>query len=84
VFWEVEMALGGCPVCEKKGGKMAELKPTTFTVVDMELTLRDWFAGQALQALITMADIEIENEHIAETAYQIADALLAAREVKHG
>lgn len=48
--------------------------------VDTGMTLRDWFAGKALISLIQMADIEIENKHIAETSYQLADAMLAARE----
>jgi len=42
---------------------------------------RDRLAGQAMQSLITMTDVEIENKHIAKTAYQIADALMAAGEV---
>jgi hypothetical protein len=44
------------------------------------MTLRDWFAGQALASLITMTDIEIENDHIAKTSYQLADAMLAERD----
>lgn len=48
------------------------------------MTLRDWFAGQALGALVKEA---LEWDHkswaaTAEHAYIIADAMLSAREVK--
>ena len=54
------------------------------------MTLRDWFAGQALSGFLgTEACIEGTNylrragenpeQCVAETAYRIADALLAAR-----
>jgi hypothetical protein len=45
------------------------------------MTLRDWFAGQALSGLCSTeryADPVIE-EHIAFTAYAIADAMLKTR-----
>jgi hypothetical protein len=43
------------------------------------LSLRDWFAGMALQALpITFGQDTAERQ--AEMAYIIADAMLAARE----
>ncbi|MGB1215057.1 MAG: hypothetical protein ACPG4X_16945 [Pikeienuella sp.] len=48
-----------------------------------DMTLRDWFAGQALAALIN--SIEDWPDHLtqlqaeAETAYMFADAMLAAR-----
>ncbi len=47
------------------------------------MTLRDYFAGQALIALPNIgcgADLDIEDTALA--AYQIADAMLAARENK--
>lgn len=41
------------------------------------MSLRDWFAGQALAGLISP---EYANAEIAaETAYMVADAMLAAR-----
>ena len=42
------------------------------------LRLRDWFAGQALAGL--MAGMERPDDNlIAKTAYELADAMLAAR-----
>lgn len=41
-----------------------------------EMTLRDWFAGQAL----TSGSDGLTIEEAAERAYRIADAMLAARE----
>lgn len=50
---------------------------------DVELhgmTLRDWFAGQALAAALIIVEGEIETaENIASRAYEIADAMIAER-----
>jgi hypothetical protein len=46
------------------------------------MTLRDWFAGQALMGQIARgADYE-KPSHAAEDAYDLADAMLAARQVR--
>lgn len=51
------------------------------------MTLRDWFAGQALAAFITApGDIGAQartcDDRAAEWAYKTADAMLRAREAK--
>lgn len=62
---------------------------STFPVVDDQgrglvcadegMTLRDWFAGQALGALIS--DVErYESEAAAQLAYRFADAMMKARD----
>lgn len=44
------------------------------------MTLRDWFAGQALAGILTRnCAAATINETAAEWAYKIADAMLAAR-----
>ena len=42
-----------------------------------EMTLRDHFAGIAMQAM--MADKSIDLEEMVETAYEVADAMIEAR-----
>ena len=45
------------------------------------MTLRDWFASQALVGLVGRAETN-DGLAIAKDAYVIADAMLAAREAK--
>ena len=53
---------------------------------DPGMSLRDWFAGQALPGVIqtcnrdTMPANEARSEYFARKAYEIADAMLAERE----
>lgn len=45
------------------------------------MTLRDWFAGQALVALPHIGcGCDLGNDELAAASYQIADAMLAERE----
>ncbi len=47
------------------------------------MTLRDYFAAQALPAMMTEAlKFKASPESIARDAYRFADCMLAAREVK--
>lgn len=52
-----------------------------------ELTLRDWFAGQALAGVMNKLEGQPDSpEHaaklVADMSYIIADAMLAAREAR--
>ena len=48
---------------------------------DEGMTLRDYFAAKAMTGLLTAEIVgEYSNEHVAEIAYRIADAMLKARE----
>ena len=60
------------------------------------MSLRDWFAGQALVGLLSkfpiidqsgrlgiiVDDVDAHNQNVAESCYAIADAMLAARKAK--
>ena len=53
-------------------------KPSVFDYPGM--TLRDYFAGQALIALPHMGASGLDDDGIAKQAYALADALLIERE----
>ena len=49
--------------------------------VDRGMTLRDWFAGQALAGLMACPDLELgPGRSFAELAYRQADAMMKARD----
>ena len=48
------------------------------------MSLRDWFAGMALQGILTCEQVHVttnqsSNEELSSCAYELADAMLAAR-----
>lgn len=44
------------------------------------ITMRDYFAAKAMTGLLTAEIVgEYSNDHVAEIAYRIADAMLKAR-----
>jgi len=59
--------------------------PTKYRIAEAGMTLRDWFAGQALVGIVTAADdipgfsTEMMEQAMARVAYRLADALLAER-----
>jgi hypothetical protein len=54
--------------------------PIQFGIYDKGMSLRDWFAGMALQGLYASGDVTIGYEHNCLEAYKIADAMIAERE----
>jgi len=53
----------------------------TGMIISMGMTLRDYFAAKAMTGLLTAEIVgEYSNEHVAEIAYRIADAMMKARE----
>lgn len=62
-----------------KGGD-STFAPPTYTY-HKGMSLRDWFAGQAL-AILADANVNLTVEELAKCCYQNADAMIAAREVK--
>ena len=60
--------------------------PTTGLIVEHEgMELRDWFAGLAMQGLFAHKPWNqvYRIDHIAKEAYEIADEMMKAREVKN-
>lgn len=51
--------------------------------LEFGMSLRDWFAGQALVGLLSQTDRAVSANGIAVEAYIVADAMLAAREARH-
>ncbi len=43
------------------------------------MTLRDWFAGQAVAALLSQSNVAVSAARLASEAYTVADAMLAHR-----
>lgn len=44
------------------------------------MTLRDWFAGQALVGLLSDPNVTAESGRLARVVYTMADAMLTARD----
>lgn len=44
------------------------------------MTLRDWFAGQALAGLMAMQSSSVDPSSTAKRCFTLADAMLAERE----
>jgi len=53
--------------------------PSDFQFVHEGMTLRDWFAGQALAGLCADCNAYLPPREMARASYDLADALLAAR-----
>lgn len=49
------------------------------------MTLRDWFAGMALQGVLSNSDAfaKMKDQQVAECAYAAADAMLKVRKGAH-
>jgi len=87
VFAEKAVAMG-----KNDGGSAYPLAPVTdpetgqFCGPHSEgMSLRDWFAGMALQGLLSFPDSRPEYYHgYAESAYKYADAMIEARDKEVG
>lgn len=64
----------------KTGGPAFPLE-TSNAMLNPGMTLRDYFAAKAMQGFAAADDVGWKSiDHIAETAYEWADAMLKARE----
>ena len=61
------------------GGPAFPLAVTTDSVDYHGMSLRDWFAGQAMHKGVVNGDWDSSIQWRAKCAYQMADAMLAAR-----
>jgi hypothetical protein len=66
------------------GGPAFPRQPSEYTSGSQGMTLRDWFAGQAMTAIIGSLYCAPETtfKEVSGKAYAQADAMLKAREVK--
>ena len=62
---------------------MVRYEDNFFNVTDAGMSLRDWFAGQALSGLCS-GSFPFCPDQVSATAYAYADAMIRAREARHG
>lgn len=53
-----------------------------FGAVQDGMTMRDYFAGQALAGMLADSTCTASSAKLAAASYEVADAMLAAREAK--
>lgn len=71
------------------GGAAFPFVPTDISNADMlsaGMTLRDWFAGQALAGMLASSENHWTNwpDHPALQAYEVADVMLVVRKRRDG
>lgn len=66
---------------ELDGGEFAFPVRTSKHGYHTGMSIRDWFAGMALQGVLSNSDAfaKMKDQQVAECAYAAADAMLAAR-----
>jgi hypothetical protein len=72
------MSNDGGPAFPVHGGHHSDDDPRN-QILGGGMSLRDWFAGQALAGIIAADDHTGEPSDIGLVAYALADAMLAAR-----
>ena len=80
---EIPSAFPVLPPPDPRGGSAAG-----YPYPEAGMSLRDWFAGQALAGILAYRSLDqygafIQGPRVAERAYLYADAMLKAREVSH-
>ena len=53
--------------------------PNPHRTDEMGMTLRDYFAAKAMQAMVSVPDVDMSHDDYADWAYRQADAMLKAR-----
>lgn len=57
-----------------------EYTPGIYVPQHSDMTLRDHFAGLAMQGLIAGCTVDYDEDKVAESSYKMADEMLKARE----
>ena len=65
------------------GGAAFPIQETDRVHHERGMTLRDWFAGQAMSGMHASVSGIYSSANIAEAAYRQADAMLVARNLSH-
>lgn len=63
-----------CPPVDASGQT-----PAGYPYPEHGMTLRDWFAGQALAGMMASGSTGLGYPRMADDAYEVADAMLAER-----
>jgi hypothetical protein len=75
--------------CKEEGAEMKDIPafphsfvrhPTEETYITKGMTLRDYFAAKAMQALISEPSLKATMDEFAHRAYQIADIMMEERQ----
>jgi len=61
------------------GGTAFPLTGTHEQVLEAGMTLRDWYAGMAVQGLLSDASVQGTPEEFAQRAFFVADAMVKER-----
>lgn len=71
---------------DKKPDNPRIIEPGSLAPCWSTITLRDIFAAAAMQGRVAAADplMSINMQNMAQAAYEMADAMLEAREVREG
>lgn len=65
---------------KENGGPAFPLPATEWHGSDFGMQLRDYFAAKAMQGELSRSEVFEEPENVAKYAYEVADAMLRARE----
>ncbi len=78
-YHELSIGLGISKTAAYARCRMFRDKLTTAATIDWEPSLRDYFAGQAIQGILAGAERTGSADDLAQQGYTVADAMLIER-----